>query len=322
MIRKISGILFGLMFLAGLGILCYPTISDQWNTYRQNQLITTYEEAVSVLEPEDYSWEWEAARIFDSSHTSNSIYGDVFGEEGEELEDTEYWKVLNISGDGVMGYLSIPKINLKLSVYHGTDENVLQTGVGHLNGSSLPIGGESTHSVLAAHRGLPSARLFTDIDQLYKGDMIYIHILDETLAYEVDQILPMVDKDDMAALEEALKIQEGRDCITLFTCTPYGVNSHRLLVRGTRVPYEGEEEIVSTPVDTMLEAVQNYYMLYLVLGLSVTMLIIAVMKFLFRPGKAKDRTADKTGDRLDDKAGDEAEDRPNPPVDNRRSHRK
>ncbi len=287
MMRKISGILFGLMFLVGLGILCYPTISDQWNTYRQNQLITTYEEAISALEPEDYSREWEAARRFDEGLTSNNIYGDVFGEEGEELEDTEYWKVLNISGDGVMGYLSIPKVNLKLSVYHGTAEDVLQTGVGHLNGTSLPIGGEGTHSVLAAHRGLPSARLFTDIDQLYKGDMIYIHVLDETFAYAVDQILPMVDKDDIHALEEALSIEDGKDHITLFTCTPYGVNSHRLLVRGERVPYEGEEEIVSTPVETMLEAVQNYYMLYLVMGLSVTFLVIAVMRFLFRPRKRK-----------------------------------
>ncbi len=283
MMRKLSGIFFGLLFLTGLGILCYPTISDQWNTYRQSQLITTYEEAVSVLEPEDYSREWEAARAFDAQLVQNNLYGDVFGEGEGELEDTEYWKVLNISGDGVMGYLSIPKINLKLSVYHGTGEEVLQTGAGHLNGTKLPIGGESTHSVLAAHRGLPSARLFTDIDQLYKGDRIYIHILDETLAYEVDQILPMVDKDDIAALEEALQIEEGKDYLTLFTCTPYGVNSHRLLVRGSRVPYEGEEEIASTPVETMLEAVQNYYMLYLILGLSVTMLIILILKFLLRP---------------------------------------
>ncbi|WP_276950371.1 class C sortase [Acetatifactor muris] len=285
--RKLSGLLFGLLFLTGLGILCYPTLSDQWNTYRQNQLITTYEEAVSVLEPEDYSREWEAARAFDAQLPRNNLYGDVFGEGEGDLEETEYWKVLNISGDGVMGYLSIPKINLKLSIYHGTGEAILQTGVGHLNGTKLPIGGESTHSVLAAHRGLPSARLFTDIDQLYKGDRIYIHILDETLAYEVDQILPMIDKDDMAALEEALQIEEGKDYITLFTCTPYGVNSHRLLVRGSRVAYEGEEEIISTPVETMLEAVQNYYMIYLILGLTVTILMILIMKFLFRPRRKK-----------------------------------
>lgn len=285
--RKISGILFGLLFLIGLGILCYPTVSDQWNKYRQNQLITTYEEAVAVLEPEDYSREWEAAGKLNDTLEQNFLYVDAFGEESAEQEDSEYEKVLNISGDGVMGYLSIPKINLKLSIYHGTSEDVLQTGIGHLEGTKLPIGGESTHSVLAAHRGLPSARLFTDIDQLYKGDLFYIHVLDEILAYKVDQILPMVDKDDMSALEEALRIQTGEDHVTLFTCTPYGVNSHRLLVRGIRVPYEGEEGIESTPVETMLQAVQNYYMLYLILGLSVTLLVILVMRFLFRPRKKR-----------------------------------
>ena len=285
--RKLSGILFGLLFLTGFGILCYPTVSDQWNSYRQDQLITSYEETVSMLEPEDYSREWEAAKAFNDKLEQNNLYGDAFGESDTDLEDTEYWKVFNLSGDGVMGYLSIPKINLKLSIYHGTGEAVLQTGVGHLNGTKLPMGGESTHSVLAAHRGLPSARLFTDIDQLYRGDLFYIHILDEIFAYEVDQILPMEDKDDTAALEEALRIEEGKDYVTLFTCTPYGVNSHRLLVRGSRVPYNGEEEIEATPVETMLEAVQNYYMLYLLLGLSVTLLAILLLRFLFRPRRKK-----------------------------------
>lgn len=283
--KKIPGIIFGLMFLIGFGILVYPTVADQWNTYRQSRLISSYERTVEEMEPEDFSAEWEKARAFNDTLTQNSIYGDVFGEEDQELEDTDYWKVLNVGKDGVMGYLSIPKINIKLSIYHGTADDVLQTGVGHLNGTKLPIGGESTHSVLAAHRGLPSARLFTDIDQMKKGDKFYIHILDETLAYQVDQILDMVDKDDTETLEKALQIEEGKDQVTLFTCTPYGVNSHRLLVRGTRVPYEGEEEISSTPVDTMLEAVQNYYMLYLILGLSVTLLIILLLKFLLRPGK-------------------------------------
>ena len=237
------------------------------------------------MEPEDFTAAWEKARSFNGTLTQNSIYGDVFGEEDQKLEETEYWQVLNVGGDGVMGYLSIPKINIKLSIYHGTSDQVLQTGVGHLNGTKLPIGGESTHSVLAAHRGLPSARLFTDIDQLKKGDKFYIHVLDETLAYQVDQILDMVDKDDTETLEKALQIEEGKDQVTLFTCTPYGVNSHRLLVRGTRVPYEGEEEVSSTPVDTMLQAVQNYYMLYLILGLSVTLLIILFLRILMRPGK-------------------------------------
>lgn len=281
--KKIPGIIFGLMFLIGFGILVYPTVADQWNTYRQSRLISSYENRIQEMEPEDFTAEWEKARAFNDTLTQNSIYGDVFGEEDQELEDTDYWQILNVGGDGVMGYLSIPKISIKLSIYHGTSDEVLQTGVGHLNGTKLPIGGESTHSVLAAHRGLPSARLFTDIDQMEKGDMFYIHVLDETLAYQVDQIFDMVDKDDHETLEEALRIQEGKDQVTLFTCTPYGVNSHRLLVRGTRVPYNGEEEIESTPADTMLEAVQNYYMLYLILGLSITLLIILLMRFLMKP---------------------------------------
>ena len=283
--RKLLNLLFGLIFLTGFGILTYPTISDQWNTYRQSQLISSYEQAVAVLEPEDYSREWELARNFDEALTRNNIYGDAFGDLEEDLTGTEYWKVLNIAGDGVMGYLSIPRINVKLSIYHGTAEDVLQTGVGHMNGTKLPVGGEDTHSVLSAHRGLPSARLFTDIDQMVRGDKFYIHILDETLAYEVDQILDMVDKDDMETLESALQIVPGEDYVTLFTCTPYGVNSHRLLVRGTRVPYNGEEEVESTPVDTMLRTVRNYYMLYLILGLSVTMLVILGMRLLFKPRK-------------------------------------
>ena len=287
--KKIPGIIFGLMFLIGFGILVYPTVADQWNTYRQSRLISSYERTISDMEPEDFTAEWEKAQAFNDTLTQNSIYGDVFGEEDQELEDTDYWQVLNVGGDGVMGYLSIPKINIKLSIYHGTSDEVLQTGVGHLNGTKLPIGGESTYSVLAAHRGLPSARLFTDIDQLEKGDMFYIHVLDETLAYQVDQILDMVDKDDHETLEKALQIEEGKDQVTLFTCTPYGVNSHRLLVRGTRVPYTGEEEAASTPVDTMLEAVQNYYMLYLILGLAITLLIILLMRFLMGSGRKKGR---------------------------------
>ncbi len=280
--RTLLNLLFAVLFLAGFGILTYPTISDQWNTYRQSRLISGYEGVLEELEPEDYTREWEAAARFNSGLTENNLYGDAFGEEDGDLGDTEYWKVLNVAGDGVMGYLSIPKINIRLAIYHGTGEEVLQTGVGHLNGTRLPTGGEGTHSVLAAHRGLPSARLFTDIDQLYRGDRFYIHILDETFAYEVDQILPMVDKDDMKSLTEALQMEEGEDYVTLFTCTPYGVNSHRLLVRGRRVPYEGEEEVERTPVETMLKTVQNYYMLYLILGLSVTLLAILFLRFIFR----------------------------------------
>lgn len=284
--RKITTFIFGLLFLAGFGILIYPTVSNQWNTYRQQQLITTYDKAVSKLEPEDFDAAWDAAETFNNSFDHNNIFGDVFSTQSKltDIKDTEYWKVLNIEDNGIMGYLSIPKINVKLSIYHGTSDEVLQTGVGHLNGTKLPIGGESTHSVLSAHRGLPSAKLFTDIDQMKKGDRFYLHILDENLAYEVDQILSMVDKDDHETLEKALQIESGQDYVTLFTCTPYGVNTHRLLVRGHRVPYEGEE-VASTPVDTMVQAIQNYYMLFLLLGLAVTALVIVLMKHLFKPRK-------------------------------------
>lgn len=287
--RKIANVLFGLLFLIGFGILVYPTVSDQWNTYRQSRLISNYEAVVENLTEEDFSDEWQKAIAFDQALVRNDLYGDVFGEDDGELESTEYWKVLNVANDGVMGYLSIPKINVKHAIYHGTGDKVLQTGIGHLNGTKLPIGGESTHSVLAAHRGLPSARLFTDLDQIKKGDMFYIHVLDEVLAYQVDQIMDMVDKDDRETLEAALQIEEGKDQVTLFTCTPYGVNSHRLLVRGTRVPYNGEEEAETSVAESMLKTVQNYYMLYLILGLSITFLIILFMRFLFKAKDKKDK---------------------------------
>ncbi|MCI8506272.1 MAG: class C sortase [Lachnospiraceae bacterium] len=275
--RKISTILFALLFLAGFGILAYPTISDQWNTYRQSRLISSYDQAIREMEEEDFEEVWEAAREYNQTFGQNSILSDVFGIDGDaDIRSTEYWKVLNVTGDGIMGYLTIPKINVKLSVYHGTSEDVIQTGVGHLNGTKLPIGGEGNHSVLSAHRGLPSAKLFTDIDQLGRGDRFYLHILNEDLAYEVDQVLPMIDKDDYDALADAVKIEEGQDQVTLFTCTPYGVNSHRLLVRGHRIPYDGELE--STPVESMVQVIRTYYMLYLLIGLGVTALAILTMR--------------------------------------------
>ena len=285
--KKISVILFGLLFLVGFGILIYPTVSNQWNTYRQSQLISNYQSVVQDMTPEDFTQEWERAEAFNATITQNNLYSDVFGESTTDLQSTEYWKVLNEAGDGIMGYLSIPKINIKLAIYHGTADDVLQTGVGHLNGTKLPIGGESTHCVVAAHRGLPSAKLFTDIDQLRNGDKFYIHVLDQVLAYEVDQILPMVDKDDHETLENALKIEEGKDQVTLFTCTPYGVNSHSLLVRGTRVAYNCEEDKEATISESMVESIKNYYMIYTILGLAVTLLVILLLRYLSKKKKNK-----------------------------------
>ena len=201
--RKITTFIFGLLFLIGFAVLIYPTVSNQWNTYRQQQLISNYDKAVSNMTPEDFDKAWKAAENFNNSFDLNNIFGDVFSTQSDlnDIKDTEYWKVLNVGGNGIMGYLTIPKINVELSIYHGTSDEGLQTGVGHLNGTKLPMGGKSTHSVLSAHRGLPSAKLFTDIDQMKKGDRFYLHILDKNFAYEVDQILSMVDKDDHEALE-------------------------------------------------------------------------------------------------------------------------
>ena len=248
--KRLPSILVGLLFLVGLGIMIYPTVSNQWNTYRQNKLISNYEKIVDDMSDEDFSQEWQNAQAFNETISGNNVFADVFGEKSKDSENS-----------------------------------VLQTGVGHINGSKLPIGGESTHCVLAAHRGLPSAELFTDIDQLQTGDKFYLHILDKVLAYEVDQILPMVDKDDHQTLQNALSITEGQDYVSLFTCTPYGVNSHRLIVRGHRVEYNGEEDVKQSVGDRMLESIKNYYMLILVLGLSITILVIIIMRYVFNKKK-------------------------------------
>ncbi|MCD8119173.1 MAG: class C sortase [Lachnospiraceae bacterium] len=285
---RIWDVLIAIVFCAGLAIMLYPVVADEWNTFLQERQISAYVTSVErAAEEEDFDEIWEAAREYNENLDSTSIYLiDVFNGEEESLEDTEYWNLLNVTGNGIMGYISIPKINVKIAIYHGTGEDVLKTGAGHLATSQLPIGGEGTHAVIAAHRGLPSARLFSDLDQLEAGDLFYIYILDETLAYEVDQILPMVDKDDTDTLYEALATVEGEDYVTLFTCTPYGVNSHRLLVRGHRVEYVEEE--TPTAAEAVLQAIQNYYMLFLLLGLAATALgILIVRAVVYRVGLAK-----------------------------------
>lgn len=277
--RRVFTVLFALLFLVGFGVLAYPTISNQWNTYRQSRLISKYKEVTEKTGKEDFTREWEKARAYNDSITVNQpMSADVFSAGGQEDEDSEYWNVLNLNGDGMMGYISIPKINVELAIYHGTSDEVLQTGVGHIEGTKLPVGGEGNHTVLAAHRGLPSAKLFTDLDQLVEGDEFYIHIFDEVLAYQVDQILPMVDKDDTEALTEALGIEEGQDYVTLFTCTPYGVNTHRLLVRGTRVEYNGEEDVPETPVEAARGLLEDYYMFFLIGGICVTALAVLLLR--------------------------------------------
>lgn len=284
--KRIPEILIWLMFVVGFLIFAYPTISDQWNTYRQSRLISNYESAMGGMSPEDFSAEWAKAEAYNKTITYNDFTQDVFSGEEVSMEGTEYWSVLNIGNDGIMGYLMIPKINQTIPIYHGTSDKVLQKAIGHLSGTSLPIGGEGTHCVVAAHRGLPSAKLFTDVDQLKEGDKFYAHILDKTFAYEVDQILPMVDKDDLDTLTGAMQIEEGKDYMTLLTCTPYGVNSHRLLIRGHQVEYFGENEKEgATPIESTLQSVQNYYMLYGILTAAVLIVLYLIIRKVVKKRK-------------------------------------
>ncbi len=292
--QKIIKLLVILLFISGFGLLAYPTISNEWNTYVQSTLINDYEDTLEELTVDDYDNEWAAARAFNAKITENAIGTDTFGTNAdgdavtptEEFLNSEYYSVLNVNGDGIMGYLSIPKINLKLSIMHGTFDEYIQTAVGHMNGTALPIGGSGTHSVIVGHRGLPSAELFTNIDQLEVGDKFYIHVLDETLAYQVDMIYPMIEADDIDSLSNAMKVEEGKDYVTLFTCTPYGVNTHRLLVRGTRVEYLGEDE-VPTGTQAVAETVKNYYLVIGIAGFIIAIIIILIIRAIFKKRNAK-----------------------------------
>lgn len=227
------------IFLIGLSLLLYPTISDWWNSFHQSQTIETYSQKVAGMNTELYQQALEDATSYNQEIAENGIRWTLTKEEFQR-----YNALLNVADNGVMCYVEIPQIKCKLPVYHGTDESVLQIAIGHLAGTSLPIGGPSTHCVISGHRGLPSAKLFSNIDQLQKGDHFMLHTLNETLTYEVDQIRIVLPNE----LDD-LKIVPGEDLCTLVTCTPYGVNSHRLLVRGHRV-----ENDISTMINA--EAVQ------------------------------------------------------------------
>ena len=232
--KHLSTIVLLFILLIGLSLLLYPTVSDYWNSFHQTKAITTYAENVAALDNASYDAIWDAARQYNRNlcSRSNSF---LLSQE----QKAEYESLLDISGQGVMGYIEIPSINVSLPIYHGTSDSVLQIAVGHLDWTSLPVGGESTHCVLSGHRGLPSAKLFTNLDQIVEGDTFIIRVLDEVLTYEVDRIL-IVEPEDVTALQ----IESGKDLCTLVTCTPYGINSHRLLVRGHRVETEQEEAAV------------------------------------------------------------------------------
>ena len=249
-------------------------MANQWNSYRQSRLISTYEGQVSDLENGDgidYEAEWERARAYNASLLP-SILPDSFAiAQASDEPDSEYMASLNLTGDGMMGIVEIPKIAIKLPIYHGTSDEVLQQAAGHLEGSSLPIGGESTHAVISAHRGLPSASLFTDLDQMKIGDHFLIHVLDNTLCYEVDQIL-VVEPEDT----DALAVEEGEDLVTLLTCTPYGVNTQRLLVRGHRVDYVADEVAAEqTPLSGI--SLHTNYLLWVIVGILITGVFILIL---------------------------------------------
>lgn len=242
--KKLTGIVLpALLFLAGLAVLLYPSFSDLWNQRRQESMIGTYVETVAQLTKEDHSALRQAAQEYNAGLDGtfhDAFIADRIG------QDDPYWSLLDPDGSGVMGYIEIPKISVRLPVYHGTGEDALQRGIGHLAGTSLPVGGAGTHCVLSGHRGLPTALLFTDLDRLISGDRFYLHVLNETLAYEVDRIAVVEPTEVSDLLPES-----GADYVTLVTCTPYGVNTHRLLVRGHRVPYVPEETPVITPVQQL-----------------------------------------------------------------------
>ena len=271
--KKAGNLVICIIFLAGLSLLLYPFVANQWNNYRQKQLISGYEQAVSEKEAAegiDYDAERKKAEEYNEALLP-CVLPDSFALAESSGVDPVYMNTLNIAGDEMMGSVEIPKINIKIPIYHTTEEDVLNKGAGHLEGSSLPVGGANTHAVISAHRGLPSASLFTDLDQMKVGDHFLLHVLDETLCYEVDKISVVKPEDT-----SALAVEDGQDLVTLLTCTPYGVNTERLLVRGHRVPYV-EEEVKEEKTVLSGSSLHTNYLLWVFVGLSVTALFIFVL---------------------------------------------
>lgn len=239
--KHASTIFLILILVVGLSLMLYPSLSNWWNEAHQSRAIAAYSQEVSKLDENRYDELWQQAWEYNRS---------LVGRENVYLLDdsqkVEYERLLDVSGMGIMGYIEIPSLKVSLPIYHGTEESVLQVAVGHLEWTSLPVGGESTHCVLSGHRGLPSAKLFTDLDRLVVGDRFRLGVLDQVLTYEVDQILIVEPQDT-----EALLIEEGKDLCTLVTCTPYGINTHRLLVRGHRVETEKDAKNVRVTSDAI-----------------------------------------------------------------------
>lgn len=282
--KKKTRILFDIIrifvFLVALSVLLYPTVSNYLYEKNSSRAISLYDEAAAKLSRERRQALLEEARAYNARLVGNtSVEGDTF-ETSKEETSAEYSQLLNMDSSGMMGSVIIPEIDEELPIYHTTSEAVLQKGVGHFPSSSLPVGGDSTHAVLTGHRGLPSKKLFTDLDKIVEGDVFYIRILEETLAYQVDQILTVLPQET-----QALQIEEGKDYVTLVTCTPYAVNTHRLLIRGHRIPYEDAEKIDPPQIDTGLKI--PYEIQVLLTGLGVLVLIIIIWKISGKVRKKK-----------------------------------
>lgn len=273
-----------LLFAVGAGIFLYPAISNLLAERQQREVIHTYQAKVSEMDQAQIDAAWAEAEVYNENLAGDPVHDPFVMGSGYVLPDN-YSEVLNISGDGVMGYVDIPKIDVYLPVYHGTSEEVLAKGAGHLEMTALPIGGLNRHSVISAHRGLPSAELFTRLDEMEIGDQFYIHVLDLTLAYEVDQI-EVIEPEELSLLQP----EEDKDLVTLLTCTPYAVNTHRLLVRGTRVPYEEPETEDSSTTADQDRGWLDTYLRAILLGLLLLAVIAVCVLFIKRRrGKQRGR---------------------------------
>ena len=239
--KHASTMILILILVVGLSLMLYPSLSNWWNEAHQSRAIAAYSQEVSKLDENRYDELWQQAWEY-----NRSLVGRENAYFLDDSQKAEYERLLDVSGMGIMGYIEIPSLKVSLPIYHGTEESVLQVAVGHLEWTSLPVGGESTHCVLSGHRGLPSAKLFTDLDRLVVGDRFRLGVLDQVLTYEVDQILIVEPQDT-----EALLTEEGKDLCTLVTCTPYGINTHRLLVRGHRVETEKDAKNVRVTSDAI-----------------------------------------------------------------------
>ncbi len=269
---SLSTIFLFLIFFVGLSLLLYPTVADYWNSLHQSQAVVEYAEQVANLDDELYDQLLQAARDYNEKLRSKENRYRM-----TEEDTAEYEALLNLTGNGIMGYIEIPSIDVSLPIYHGVEDSVLQIAIGHVEWSSLPIGGKGTHAVVSGHRGLPSARLFTDLDKLVVGDTFVIRVLDETVTYEVDQILIVLPEEI-----DALQIDPEADLCTLVTCTPYGVNTHRMLVRGHRIENAEEAKTIRVTADAML--IDPIIMAPLV---AAPMLLILLLWLLFAPPKKR-----------------------------------